>query len=57
MRFANRLFTISFIATLWIAFMGWRGWSEMWVGVVVFGVGMLATGIMMMGVETGDDLH
>ena len=56
MKFANRLFAISFVASLWIAFLGWRPWSEMWVAVVVFFVGMVVTGIL--GLREADvDLH
>ena len=51
MKFANRLFTASLVASLWITFLGLRPWSEMWVAVVVFAVGMSVTGIWSMGVQ------
>jgi len=55
MRFANRLFTVSHIASLWIIFLGWRPWSEMWVAVVVFTVGMSVTGMWTMGARLVED--
>jgi len=54
-KFANRLFAVSFVASLWIAFLGWRPWSEMWVAVTVFLVGMTVTGIWSMGAGLVED--
>ena len=41
MKFDNRLFTLSFIISLWIVFLGWIPWVEFWPAVLVFWVGMM----------------
>lgn len=49
MTFANRLFTLSFTLSLWIALLNWKPWSTMWVPVVVFLALSLVTGMICMG--------
>ena len=51
MTFVNRLFAVSFVASLWIAFLGWRPWSAMLPAIIFFAVAMLVTGMWSIGAQ------